>query len=56
MAHPDDEHRALDFVGGSSDELGGDCIHWVVQHADGRHELQARRFTLISLKTWVAHL
>lgn len=42
-AYPDDEHGTLHFVGGGSDKLCGDSVHWVVQHADGRNELQQRQ-------------
>lgn len=39
-AHPDHKHGTLDFVGGGSDELGGDGVHRVVHHAERRNQLK----------------
>ena len=47
VSYPDDEHGALDFVGGGPHKLGGDSIHGVVQHADGGHQLEVCMYTHI---------
>ena len=45
VSYPDDEHGALDFVGGGPHKLGGDSVHGVVQHADGGHQLGVCTYT-----------
>lgn len=48
-AYPDHKHGTLDFIGGGSDKLCGDSVHWVVQHPQRRNKLQqAERFFRLS--------
>lgn len=47
-SYPDHKHGTFDFVGGGSDKLCGDSIHWVVQHPQRRNELKGQRSFRIS--------